>query len=184
MTMTPRSPKNPEPQKTTTFLRKIRNRADQGLTAQPPELPQLRSLRSRRVTAFPAEGQASISHRPEETPFPPRWDRISTESSTSQFSSSPQLDVFSSRGLPHIATNSSIAPRTSDFPVEATQESDLLPSPLPSLSGSHTATEFDLRISAEPEFPHNSILELQDMRYEIHITSTVVQLTATALLDL
>lgn len=179
--MTFRSSKHTPPKSTTT-ARKQRNRTDQNLSIQPPELPQLKDLRPHRANTLP--GVQPI-HRSDDTHTPtwgPEGSTAVTRSNTShpggfvQDAHSGAL-IAQSLANPHYLSfrdSHSIVPpassgsSSSEYPVRATPESELLQSPLPSLSGSHTATEFDLRISAEPEPPHDPFFKPQDMRYTIY----------------
>jgi hypothetical protein len=173
--MTPRSPtKQPQP-KTSTISRRLRNRADQHLSVQPPELPQLRGLRARRAATLPSNRSTSVAFPPQETHLHD-WDHnldSFPRSNTSHPADLAHSNLLLQEAL-DIATYSSprdisstLAPLPSDEPqsyqVQPSSPADLLPSPLPSLSGSHTATEFDY-----PEPPHDSSLDLQDMRYGPH----------------
>jgi hypothetical protein len=171
--MTPRSPTQQPHPKTSTISRRLRNRADQHLSVQPPELPQLRGLRSRRAATLPSNRRTSTSY-PVQDAYLHTWDanlhntlHPSTTSHPTHLAHSnlllqEALDVatyHSSRDAPSAPV--SIPPPAPDrYQVQPSSPADLLPSPLPSLSGSHTATEFDYS-----ESPHDPSLELQDMRY-------------------
>ncbi|KAF2252664.1 hypothetical protein BU26DRAFT_562387 [Trematosphaeria pertusa] len=169
--MTPRSPK-PQP-KTTTISRRLRIRADQNLSVQPPEVRQLRTIRSRRAAILPTNRRTSVNYQTEET-HTPVWhpDVLDsfTRSNTSHpagIEQNPDCDLLLSEPLDlqsyHSPRGSPSAPDPETYEVQTTSESELLPSPLPSLSGSHTATDYDLRLSAEPEPLQDPTLELQDM---------------------
>lgn len=189
--MTPRSPKQQQHHpKTSTISRRLRNRADQNLSVQPPELPQLRGLRSRRAATLPTARPTSANYQPEET-HTPSWDPdvldALTRSNTSHptgFIHNPQtglvlsqpLDIqsyHSGRLSPATTAPVSLAPDSESYEVQPAIGREVLPSPLPSLSGSHTATEFDLRLSAEPEPHHDPSLELQDMRFVLQSAFSV-----------
>jgi len=192
--MTPRSPKQHQapPPKTTTISRKLRNRADQNLTIQPPELAHLRALRTqRRAATLPSVRRTSANYPTEETHTPATWDPNAldayTRSTTSHptglvqnlhsglLSHAPDFQTFH----PHRASVSTVR----GYEILPASDSELVPSPLPSLSGSHTATEFDLRLSVEPEAHHSSSLELQDMRYGPLSTVSTLRLTVAARWD-
>jgi hypothetical protein len=178
--MTPRSPKQHQPpSKTTTISRKLRNRTDQNISIQPPELAQLRSLRTqRRATTLPSVRRTSV-HYPSEETDTPAWDPDALDAYTRSTTSHPtrlvsslhsellsqplHLEIFHH----HQASRPILASLSTaqGYKVLPASCSELIPSPLPSLSGSHPATEFDLRLSVEPEPSHNTSLELQDMRY-------------------
>jgi hypothetical protein len=172
--MTPRSPKQHQATlpKTTTISRKLRNRADQNLSIQPPELAHLRGLRTqRRATTLPSVRRTSDNYLPGETQRPTAWNPNVLDAYTRSTTSHPTALVQNLHSdLSHPLDLHSYHPHrtsvstSSGYEVLPSSDSDLLPSPLPSLSGSHTATEFELRLSVEPEAPHNSSLELQDMR--------------------
>lgn len=189
--MTLRSPKQ-QPPKSVTNSRKIRNRADQSLAIQPPELPQLKDLRTHRTNALPV---VRSSHHQPENIHTPTWNSSGSTASArnntshpSGFAQDPHSGVLLSQplGSTHYLSSrpsnlaippQSPTPDSPEYAIRATSESDLLQSPLPSLSGSHTATEFDLRISAEPEPPHDSYFKAQDMRYTTYPNITTKYIT-------
>ena len=172
--MTPRSPtKQPQP-KTTTISRRLRNRADQDLSVQPPELPQLRGLRARRAATLPSNRRTPATFPTQEAHLND-WNGNLNSFSRSQTSHPADLahsnlllqealDIATYQS-PRDASSSlvSLPSEEPSYQVHPTTPADLLPSPLPSLSGSHTATEFDY---TEP--PHDPSLDLQDMRYGLH----------------
>jgi hypothetical protein len=183
--MTPRSPK--QPPKTTTISRRLRLRTDQNLSAQPPELQQLRDLRSRRAT-LSSNRHVSVDYQSpqyqnQELHQQPVWDPTRTLdqytlSHTSHPTASEQnlqsglilsqpiefTPYSSPRRSPIQLRPVSARPELENYEVHHTSGSHLLPSPLPSHSGHHTAPEYELRLSAEPEHPENPSVELQDMR--------------------
>src|SRR5690349_17030035 len=72
--MTPRSPK--QHPKTTTISRRLRNRADQNISAQPPEL---RSTRPRRASTQSAPRQNPVGYQtPESHPPSLAWQAPET----------------------------------------------------------------------------------------------------------
>ncbi|KAF1966775.1 hypothetical protein BU23DRAFT_485554 [Bimuria novae-zelandiae CBS 107.79] len=168
--MTPRSPtKQPQP-KTTTISRRLRNRAEQHLSVQPPELPQLRDLRARRAATLPSNRHTSAAfpaleaHLHDWNADLHNYPRSNTshpaELGHPSLLLQEALDIANYHS-PRDAS-SAVVSIPSDAPesyqVQPNSPADLLPSPLPSLSGSHTATEFDY-----PEPHHDSSLDLQDM---------------------
>ena len=177
--MTPRSPTHP--QKTSTISRRLRNRQDQSLSVQPHELPhQLRGLRYRRASVLSSSRRTAATYSSEEPHNQPWNANIGvfphsntshpvelTQDSHSALLLQPTLNI-----TPHHSPqrpSSALASVSRDeqpagYQVQPESQADILPSPLPSLSDSHTATEFDLRLSVEPELPHDPSLELQDMR--------------------
>jgi hypothetical protein len=183
--MTPRSPK--QPPKTTTISRRLRIRTDQNLAAQPPELQQLRDLRSRRAT-LSSNRQVPINYQSSQyqnqgSHQQPVWDPTQvldqyTHSNTSHPTTAEQNSqsaVLLSQPIEFTPYNSprrsptqlrpvSARPELENYEVGHTSGSHLLPSPLPSHSGHHPATEYELRLSAEPEHLEIPSVELQDMR--------------------
>ncbi|CAI6338412.1 unnamed protein product [Periconia digitata] len=178
--MTLRSPKQ-QPPKSTTTARKIRNRADQGLAIHPPEVRQYKGQQAFRANTIPGVHQIHRSQNIHTGSWEPENSPSITRSSTSHPSGFEQDPHSSALIAQPLGSTQYISPRESrlavssgsaatnitDYTVRATPESDLLQSPLPSLSGSHTATEFDLRISAEPEPSHDAYLRTQDMSAQI-----------------
>lgn len=176
--MTPRSPKHHHQTKTTTISRRLRNRADQNLSVQPPVIPPSRGLRSYRA-ASPRHNPADYQ-TPESQTLSLAWDtpdtleniQRSNTSNPSNTEGSPSSNLLFAQALefptyestPGLQPGlvSSVGNRTQNY-QQSTPALSSLPSPLPSVSGSH---DFDLRVSADPEQPHNPFLELQDMRYE------------------
>ncbi|KAF2176400.1 hypothetical protein K469DRAFT_723246 [Zopfia rhizophila CBS 207.26] len=177
--MTPRSPK--QQAKTSTISRRLRFRADQNLSVQPPELPQLRTLRSRRAATLPSTRRISVNYQPEEA-HSPLWDpseildpfpRGNTSHPTG-LEENPTSGLLLSQPLEFTPYHSPQCSPTELVPISTQSESehyevppssgsDLLPSPLSSLSGSHTAAEYELRLSTEAEDPRDHSVELQDM---------------------
>ena len=189
--MTSRSQK--QQPKTATISRRLRNRADQDLSVQPPELPQLRGLRSRRAATLPTSGRISVNYQTEET-HTPVWDpseildpftRSNTSHPTGLEEETPPALLSHSLDLPPFHSPQRSPPAElvplqhqpddhhyDELPVSG---SDLLPSPLPSLSGGNiTTTDFQLRLSPEPQHPQDSSLELQDMRWVQGIDCSLV----------
>lgn len=170
--MTPRSPTQQPQPKTTTISRRLRNRADQQLSVQPPELPQLRGLRSRRAATLPSNRRTSTSY-PVQEAYLNTWN-ANLHNTLQRNNTSHPADLAHSNLLlqealdiatysPRDASTALVSLQPSepdDYQIRPNSSADLLPSPLPSLSGSHTATEFDYS-----ESPHDPSLELQDMRY-------------------
>lgn len=173
LNMTPRSPTQQPHPKTTTISRRLRNRADQHLSVQPPEPPHLRGLRSRRAATLPSNRRTSTSY-PAQEPYLRSWhpnpDTTLQPSSTSHPAHLAQSNLLLQGALDTAAYHSPRDASTAlvsfhqgapaSYQVRSSSPADLVPSPLPSLSGSHTATEFDYS-----ESPHDPSLELQDMRY-------------------
>ena len=171
--MTPRSPTQLPHPKTTTISRRLRNRADQHLSVQPPEPSQLRGLRSRRAATLPSNRRTSTSY-PVQEAYLNSWhahpDGTLQRSSTSHpahladsnllLQNALDIATYHSPRDAHTAPVSIHPGAPATYQVQPSSPADLLLSPLPSLSGSHTATEFDYS-----ESPHDSSLELQDMRY-------------------
>ena len=177
--MTPRSPKH-QP-KSTTISRRLRIRTDQNLSIQPPESQQLRDLRVRRAATFSSNRRIAASYQDQESQ--PVWDPSQTiepfpRSNTSHPTGSdqnPPSGLLLSQPLEFTPYRSpqrsptellplSTRPEPESYTVQHTSGPHLLPSPLPSHSGHHSATEYELRLSAEPEHLSNPSVELQDMR--------------------
>lgn len=186
--MTPRSPtKQPQP-KTTTISRRLRNRADQNLSVQPPELPQVRGLRARRAATLPSNRSTSASFHHQDTPlnnwaqtldnFPRSHTSHPTDLEHSNLLLQEALDIATYTSARDVSSALVSLPseQTRGYQVQPRSPVDLLPSPLPSLSGSHTATEFDY-----PEPHHDSALDLQDMRYSLQKANQQHELTNVAL---
>ena len=178
--MTPRSPK--QPPKTTTNSRRLRIRTDQNLSIQPPEPQQLRDLRARRAATLSSNRHISVNYQSSESQ--PVWDHSQVldhypRSNTSHPTGSeqnPPSGLLLSQPLEFTPYHSpqrsptellpvSTRPESESYQVQHTSGSHLLPSPLPSHSGLHTSTEYELRLSTEPEHLQNPSVELQDMRY-------------------
>lgn len=179
--MTPRSPNHYQHPKTTTISRRLRNRADQNLSVQPPGISQSRGVRPRRAATLPAPRHNPVDYQtPESHPSSLAWDSPDVfETKPPRTLSSPltaeenrpndqllaQL-VGSYEGARGLHSNFVPNPdhRTNrNYQVQPTPGLGFLPSPLPSVSGSH---DFELRLSADPEQSHDPFLELQDMRYD------------------
>jgi hypothetical protein len=186
--MTPRSPiQHP---KTTTISRRLRSRADQDLSVQPPELPQVRSLRSRRAATLSSNNHISVNYQLEEATL---WDPAGVDDSFTRSNSShpsglatshssgldqnPTPDLLLSQTLDHLppyhspqASPTELVPlsnhpHSDHFEVPHTSGSNLLPSPLPSVSGSHSAVDYGhLRLSPDPDLSQDHQVEYQDMR--------------------
>ncbi|KAF2466722.1 uncharacterized protein BDR25DRAFT_74307 [Lindgomyces ingoldianus] len=177
--MTPRSPK--QQPKTSTISRRLRTRTDQSLSIQPPELPQLRNIRSRRAATLPSARRISVTYQPEQT-HTPVWDpseileplpRCNTSHPTG-FEENPPPGLLLSQPLDLPPYHSPQRSPTDFVPISTQSEpeqfelphssgSDLLPSPLPSLSGSHPAGEYEFHLSPDPDHPQDPSVELQDM---------------------
>ncbi|PSN62533.1 hypothetical protein BS50DRAFT_577438 [Corynespora cassiicola Philippines] len=182
--MTPRSPKQQPHPKSSTISRRLRNRADQSLSVQPAELPHLRGIRSHRAATLSSTNRhPSVNYPTEDTPTATTpWESLDsldafTRSSNTSHPQNPASGLLLSQPF-HLppyhspqGSHSELVPISDPdpdiFKVQTTSGSDLLPSPLPSLSGSQTAGDFELRLSAEPNPSHDPSFELQDMRYSL-----------------
>lgn len=172
---------NPQP-KTTTISRRLRNRADQNPSVQPPEIPQLRGVRSRRAATLPAPRHNPVDYQtPESHPSSLAWDApdilenipqsntstlTSTETQPTGLHLSQPLD-FPPYEYPQ-GSQAELVPDTENrairnYEPQPTARLSFPSSPLPSVSGSH---DFDLRVSTDPEQPQDPFLDLQDMRYD------------------
>ena len=172
--MTHRSPKPHQP-KTTTISRRLRDRADQSLSVQPPVIPQIRSVRSRRAATLHTQRHNSDYLTPGSHPPSLAWDtsnvlenipRSNTFHPTNpEQNRSHDLDLQPHESPPE--SNSELIPFASNQTLRfddtrSTQKLGFLPSTLPSASGSH---DFELQLSTDPELPHETLFDLQDMRY-------------------
>lgn len=178
--MTPRSPKQ-QHSKTTTISRRLRNRADQDLSVQPQEISQLRLARPRRAATLPTSRQ-------EPTDFPPInlhqhpfiWETEEAAEDPCQSATSvpsgivehqpediileQNLDfvAYESAQSAHTGLASATEPHTAQkYGHHHTSGSETSPPPLPPVSES---IGFDLLSSAHSHQPHNSFVDLQDMR--------------------
>jgi hypothetical protein len=184
--MTHRSLKPHQP-KTTTILRRLRERADQNLSVQPPVIPQIRSVRSRRAATLPTPRPISIDYHTPGSHSPSlAWN------TSNVFEDIPRSNTFHPTDIeqdrlhdplraqnlvlqPHAsprASTSELSTFTSHRPSRTHQAQPIprlgvLPSPLLSASGS---VDLELQLSTDPEVPHETFLDLQDMRYGNKIT--------------
>ncbi len=180
--MTPWSPK--QQPKTTTISRRLRNRADQSLSVQPPEI-HTNTNRPRRVSTLPAAPHQNPVDYQTPEPHPPSiaWQTPDTlehiqPASTSTLANTEEGQTRDLLPAPTVNYSAYASPQSSQPDLASTREPHtrprtyqfqstpglgFLPSPLPSASDSH---EFELRLSADPEqSTTNPFLELQDMRY-------------------
>ena len=179
--MTQRSP-NPHQPKTTTISRRLRDRADQNLSVQPPEIPQIRGARSCRAANLqtprhnPIDYQTPGSHPPSLTwntshlleDIPKSHPSQPAPSDQSQFQDTAlaqtidffPLDSRHDSRLGPVSTAGHPTPRTNH--IHPTQSLDLLPSPSLSTSSRHSSK---VEPSTDLEQSHDPLLELQDMRY-------------------
>ncbi|ORY15874.1 hypothetical protein BCR34DRAFT_477273 [Clohesyomyces aquaticus] len=175
--MTPRSPKHQS--KTSTNSRKLRDRAYQNLSIQPPELPQLRSIRSRRAATVTSARRISVNYQSEDT-HTPAWDpaaildplpRCNTSHPTGLEEhppadlrlSQPLSPYHSPQSSPTHFESESTGTVPEEFDISHPFDSHLPPSPLPSLSGGNLTTEFDFHLPSEPGNPQDTSVEFQDM---------------------
>jgi hypothetical protein len=179
--MTHRSLKPHQP-KTTTISRRLRDRADQNLSVQPPEIPQIRGARSHRAADLPTPRHNSIDYQtPGSHPLSLAWNTshvledIPPNSTcrplTSDHNRSHNLSFARTLDFPHHeslrGSNSELASGTSlqgtrNSHGQPTQAPTFVSSPLSSVSGSN---DIELQLSADLEQPDESFLDLQDMRY-------------------
>ncbi|KAF2660696.1 hypothetical protein K491DRAFT_701513 [Lophiostoma macrostomum CBS 122681] len=183
--MTPRSPK--QQSKSSTVSRKLRIRADQNISVLPPELPQLRGIRSRRAATLPTTRRISVNYHPErlpvnyqnEEPQSSVWDPCeldpftrSNSSHPSGLEQNPPSDLLSQsfnfppyqspQRSPVQLEDSSNQPEPS-FQAKAVADTTLLPSPLSPLSGGPIVADYELHLPSESKIPHDPSVELQDM---------------------
>jgi hypothetical protein len=180
LNMTPRSPHRPHP-KTTTISRRLRNRADQTLYIQPPEIPRLRSVRPRRAATLPQPHHEPLESRRQQSQKRfEDWDTedLGVESQISRTSNCVEVgahhqsvNILAQRleTSPHVPLQSSIQGLVSTEPRVVTEYQQLQyptpefpPSPHPSVSGS---LDFGVPFSAtDPRQSQNPYIDLQDMR--------------------
>jgi hypothetical protein len=178
--MTPRSPRR-QHHKSTTISQRLRNRADQQLSTQPPEIPRLRSVRPRRAPTLPESHDEPLdSHRQNSHQNFKEWDledraiasHISGISNSVEVGAHRQpVDILaqSLETSPHAAlrgavpdlvpTGSPIRPQYQQLQNSA---SVFPPTPFTSVPDS-----FDFEAPLAPTNPrqtHNSYIDLQDMR--------------------
>jgi len=179
--MTDRSPKPHQP-KTTTISRRLRDRADQNLSVQPPEIPQIRGARSHRAANLQTPRHNPIDYQtPGSHPLSLAWNTshvledIPPDSSfhllTSHRDRSPDSSLAqttysahheplqdSNPGLAH-----SVSPQSLRTPhSQPSRALTFFPSPLTSVSGNH---DLELQLPVDVGQSDDSFLELQDMRY-------------------
>ncbi|CAO2656125.1 Nn.00g049280.m01.CDS01 [Neocucurbitaria sp. VM-36] len=178
--MTSGSNKPHQQPKTTTISRRLRNRVDQNLSVQAPEIPQPRGVRSRRAATLPAPRHNLLDYQtPESHPSSLAWDAPdilenippdNTSTLTSAEETRPSgLHLSQHLDFPPYeytqVSQAELAPNTDvraipNYQPQPPSRLSFPPSPLPSVSGSH---DFDLRLSTDPEQPHDPFLDLQDM---------------------
>jgi hypothetical protein len=176
--MTSRSPTQQYP-KTTTISRRLRYRADQGFSVQPPEIPRLRNVRPRRAATLPEPHYKPLdSHRQGSDQLLEglRHEdlasnlQISCTLKPAEIDAQAQpvdslgqtLDLRPYNSPPGSAIVTNQTRSLSDLAQSHYLVSDFPPSPLPSVSGS---LEFDLSSSyTNHQQSHNSYIDPQDMR--------------------
>jgi hypothetical protein len=178
--MTHRS-SNPHQPKTTTISRRLRDLADQNLSVQPPEIPQIRGARSHRAADLPTPRHNSIDYQTGSHPLSLAWNTShvledipsnnTLHSLTSDHTPSQNPTFAQTLDFPHHKSprgpNSELASsaglEATRIPLDQpTRASTFVSSPLSSVSGSNN---LELQLSADLEQPNESFLELQDMRY-------------------
>jgi hypothetical protein len=172
---------NPHQPKTTTISRRLRDRADQNLSVQPPEIPQIRGAHSCRAASLPTPRHNPIDYQTELRPPSLAWNTSHILDDTSQthppqptFSdqdhfqdlTSAQTTDLSLHG-PRQHSEPRVVPAARNQParINHIQTTQSQQTPSPSLS---TASNHSLKLQSLAEFeqPHEPFLELQDMRYE------------------
>lgn len=160
--MTPRSPK--QHPKTTTISRRLRSRAQQNLSVQPPEPLQLRSVRPRRAATLPEPHLDTLQLHPR---FSPTRGLQASGASHALETSQQQQDILHS---PHTSPQvSNSGPVTtahstiSNFRISPLSAFEFPPSPLLSVSSS---LDFEVSLSStDHQQPQNPLIDYQDMRY-------------------
>ncbi|KAI1672779.1 PAT1 domain containing protein [Pyrenophora tritici-repentis] len=177
MTLRSTQPHHP---KTTAISRRPRDSADQHLSIQPSEIPQIRSARPRRAATLPTPRHNPIDYQsPNSRPPSLAWNTSHTLDSNPPCNNSLAISVeqdpshsllpvqtldFLSHDSPQ-GSDTGLGAITGHYPSHTQQSQHieslgLLASPLTSASGSH---EFDVQLSADSGQPHGSFFALQDM---------------------
>ncbi|KAG9192220.1 hypothetical protein G6011_10954 [Alternaria panax] len=177
--MTHRSSK-PYQLKTTTISRRLRDRADQNLSVQPPEIPQIRGARSHRAADLSTPRHNPIDYQTRRLhPLPLVWNTSQVLEDIPPNSTFRPLTSDHNRSydptfaqileFPHHETvqdsNSELASSARLQPTrtshsQPTRPPTLFSSPLSPVSGNNDP---ELQLSADLEQPSESFLELQDM---------------------
>jgi hypothetical protein len=177
--MTPRS-SHTQHHKTTTILRRLRNRADQDISIQPPEIPRLRSVRPRRAATLPEpHPEALDSPRQKSLQHFQTWDtgdlaeepQISGLSDSVKSSTHQPVHILAQRveTNPHVSLRGSI-PGLVATELQVSPEYQQLHystpgyslSLLPSACG---APDFEVPLSTtDSRQLHDPYINLQDMR--------------------
>jgi hypothetical protein len=179
--MTPRSP-NQQHQKSTTISRRLRQRAEQNLSVQPPEIPRLRNVRPRRATTLTEPHHEPLQSRHQ---YPQQhlvdWQKeeldvafqISATAEVHQRITPRQsVEHLHAQSLDINSHTSPQPPSAAFVPTEQKIARDhqhahhpaptFPPSPLPSVTGS---LDFEVPLSiTDPSQSQNPFLDLQDMR--------------------
>jgi hypothetical protein len=180
LNMTPRSPTHKHP-KTATISRRLRNRADQHLALQPPELFRLTSARSYPAANLPEPRHTLLDTQRQDL----QQDRVTWKFAYLTEDPRPSHTLYSARRVghqpvypdleqtlafsPHYSSHGSHPVPKSAEPQDVRDHqqrhlsvSGLPPSPLPSVSGS---LDFEAPLtSAEPQQSRIPVVELQEMR--------------------
>jgi hypothetical protein len=188
--MTPRSPK--QHSKTTTISRRLRNRAAQNLSVQPPEIPQARNIRPRRAATLPEAHHESVDLQSLDPQQPPIiWDAEQLPENTQFSRTSNLVGPFEQQPTGQFRAQSSresydVAQSTLSEPIPVTHpqsihsygnhqtsSTELLPStePLPStellpspLPSVTERNDFKFPLAADTQQPHNPFIDPRDMR--------------------
>jgi hypothetical protein len=173
--------------KTTTISRRLRNRVNQDLSAQPAEISQLRNVHPRRTTAQPALDYDPTSYQsPESHRTSLDWEAAtvaqhSTHSLFTHIGAETSTDVLETQDpllRPDYIQNSQGGRNTVDEPrappyhsPNSASPSRPDPSQPRSVSDSHN---FELSFAEVHEQPLTPYIELQDMRYVLKYTHSSV----------
>lgn len=179
--MTHRSPKPYQP-KTTTISRRLRDRADQNLSVQPPEIPQIRGARSHRAAnlqtprhnpidyqtpgSHPLSLAWNTSHVLEDIPPDSTFHLLTSDQDRSPDSSLAQITYpahHESLQDSNLVPAHSVGSQTLRTPLsQPSRAPTFFPSPLTSVSGSHDP---ELQLPVDVGHSDDSFFELRDMRY-------------------
>lgn len=179
LNMTSRSHKEKPYPEIATFSRRLRTRADQNTSVQPPEIPQLRSVRPRRKATLPASRHVPIDTQFVESSQSPTREKEEVEEQSHLEYFLNATGVVERQPLENSAQvlnlNSYHTALSSQLGLASANKlhgvhhhedrqgsvSELPPSPLPSVSGS---IDFRLQLPADSQQPPDSFTDFQDMR--------------------
>jgi hypothetical protein len=181
LNMTPRSPAQ-QHQRSTTISRRLRYRADQNLSTQPPVIPRSRNVRPRRATTLPEPHHDLLHsrHQPSQQHLVD-WQHEDLVRDTQTSSNSRSLRISAL----HRPVNLPLAPNLDFTPHDSPQDSSpslvptepptpqsyqltpYSPSDLLAVQNSVVPSSLNFEVplpDPDPQQPHSPFVELQDMR--------------------